>query len=63
MIGFCSKKYAAILEKHYIFEYRPKDCEIKYDYYFSNNESDSRLKNPHKVDFWEEIESDVEVPF
>jgi uncharacterized membrane protein len=63
MICVCAQKHAARLEKHYIFEYRPKDCEFKYDYYFENLNPQSNLKEPNDFDFWDDIKSEVEVPF
>gem|GEM_PF-4651173 len=63
MIGVCAQKNAASLEKHYIFEYRPKDCQIKYDYYFESLNPQSNLKEPNDFNFWDEVESEVEAPF
>ena len=58
-----SQKHAAKLEKHYIFEYRPKDCDFKYDSYFENSEPASNLTEPNDLEFWEELETSKEAEF
>lgn len=57
MIGLCEKRYAGMLEKYYINELQPIDCEFKYadlDY------EPAELADP-EIDFW--MPEEVEVPF